>query len=70
MDLVSLALVASKNEARRLIQQGGARVDGEAVREDVTVSVDGEVRISAGRKKHGLLVPDCPQDVIGEDENE
>ena len=29
--LVGLGLVASKNEARRLIAQGGARVDGEAV---------------------------------------
>ena len=33
--LVGLGLVASKNEARRLIAQGGARVDGEAATEDV-----------------------------------
>ena len=55
--LVGLGLVASKNEARRLIQQGGARVDGEAVTEDGPVAVTGEVRISAGKKKHGLLTP-------------
>jgi tyrosyl-tRNA synthetase len=55
--LVGLGLVASKNEARRLIQQGGARVDGEAVSEDMIVAVSGEVRISAGKKKHGLLTP-------------
>jgi tyrosyl-tRNA synthetase len=55
--LVGLGLCASKNEARRLIQQGGARVDGEAVGEDGPVAVKGEVRISAGKKKHGLLVP-------------
>jgi tyrosyl-tRNA synthetase len=54
--LVGLGLVASKNEARRLIQQGGARVNGEAVTEDGPVAVTGEVRISAGKKKHGLLV--------------
>jgi tyrosyl-tRNA synthetase len=55
--LVGLGLVASKNEARRLIAQGGARVDGEAVGEDKSIAVSGEVRISAGRKKHGLLTP-------------
>jgi len=53
--LVGLGLVASKNEARRLIAQGGARVDGEAAGEDVTIKVGGDVRISAGKKKHGLL---------------
>jgi tyrosyl-tRNA synthetase len=55
--LVRLGLVASKNEARRLIQQGGARVNGEQVREDLTIQPSGEVRLSAGKKKHGLLVP-------------
>ena len=44
-------------EARRLIQQGGARVNGEAATEDGPVAVSGEVRISAGKKKHGLLIP-------------
>ncbi len=53
--LVGLGLVASKNEARRLIAQGGARVDGEGVAEDRPIAVSGEVRISAGKKKHGLL---------------
>ena len=53
--LVGLGLVASKNEARRLIAQGGARVDGEVASEDVSIPVTGEVRISAGKKKHGLL---------------
>jgi tyrosyl-tRNA synthetase len=55
--LVGLGLVASKNEARRLIQQGGAKVDGEKVDEDRVVTVSGEVRLSAGKKKHGLLIP-------------
>ena len=54
--LVSLGLTASKKEARRLIAQGGARVDGEAVTdEQAVVSVSGQVRLSAGKKKHGLL---------------
>jgi tyrosyl-tRNA synthetase len=55
--LVGLGLAASKNEARRLIAQGGARVEGEAVREDRTIAVTADVRISAGKKKHGLLSP-------------
>jgi tyrosyl-tRNA synthetase len=53
--LIGLGLVGSKNEARRLIAQGGARIDGEAAIEDVPIRVTGDVRISAGRKKHGLL---------------
>ncbi|HEV2865505.1 MAG TPA: tyrosine--tRNA ligase [Allosphingosinicella sp.] len=55
--LTGLGLAVSKNEARRLIAQGGARVDGEPVREDRTIVVACDVRISAGKKKHGLLVP-------------
>jgi tyrosyl-tRNA synthetase len=55
--LVGLGLVASKKEARRLIEQGGAKVDGEKVDDDHTIAVFGEVRISAGKKKHGILVP-------------
>ncbi len=55
--LIGLGLVASKNEARRLIAQGGARVDGGAVTRDEPIFVTGEVRISAGKKKHGLLAP-------------
>ncbi len=53
--LVGLNLVASKNEARRLIAQGGARIDGEAAGDDVSIAVAGDVRISAGKKKHGIL---------------
>jgi tyrosyl-tRNA synthetase len=55
--LTGLGLCSSKNEARRLIAQGGARVDGEATGEDVTIAVTADVRISAGKKKHGLLTP-------------
>jgi len=54
--LVGLGLCASKNEARRLIRQGGAKVDGAKVDEDRQLAVAREVRISAGKKKHGLLV--------------
>ncbi|MFD1611829.1 tyrosine--tRNA ligase [Sphingomonas tabacisoli] len=55
--LVNLGLAASKNEARRLIKQGGARVDGEKVEDEgLSVSIgDAPVRVSAGKKNHGLL---------------
>jgi tyrosyl-tRNA synthetase len=55
--LVGLGLTASKGEARRLIAGGGARIDGIKAEDDVTIEVAGDVRISAGRKKHGLLIP-------------
>ncbi|MGQ0559239.1 MAG: tyrosine--tRNA ligase [Sphingosinicella sp.] len=55
--LAGLALVGSKKEARRLIAQGGARVDGERADEDFMIKISLPVRVSAGRKKHGLLVP-------------
>jgi tyrosyl-tRNA synthetase len=56
--LVALGLVASKGEARRLIKGGGARIDGERVSDEAAVvSVgDAPVRLSAGRKQHGVLV--------------
>ncbi|HYZ47400.1 MAG TPA: tyrosine--tRNA ligase, partial [Sphingomonas sp.] len=55
--LVALGLAASKNEARRLIKQGGARVDGEKIDDEAADVVlgDAPVRISAGKKNHGLL---------------
>ncbi|TZG25155.1 tyrosine--tRNA ligase [Sphingomonas montanisoli] len=55
--LVNLGLVASKGEAKRLIKGGGARVDGEKVSDEnavVTVVGDG-VKLSAGKKAHGVL---------------
>ena len=58
--LVGLGLAASKAEARRLIAQGGARVDGEPVG-DVEAMVElGPVprRLSAGRKRHGIVQRD------------
>ncbi|MDB5722033.1 MAG: tyrosine--tRNA ligase, partial [Alphaproteobacteria bacterium] len=55
--LVGLGLVASKKEARRLIEQGGAKVDGVTVQDDRAIAVSGEVRVSAGKKKHGIILP-------------
>ncbi len=55
--LVGLGLVASKGEARRLIKGGGARVDGEKISDEMhLVRIGNEpVRVSAGKKLHGLL---------------
>jgi tyrosyl-tRNA synthetase len=55
--LVGLGLAASKGEARRLIKGGGARIDGEKVADDAAVVNVGDapVRISAGKKLHGVL---------------
>jgi tyrosyl-tRNA synthetase len=53
--LVGLGLCTSKGEARRLIAGGGARINGIKADEDVAITIVDDVRISAGRKKHGLL---------------
>src|SRR3546814_394516 len=55
--LVALGFAASKGEARRLIKGGGARLDGEKVADEAAVIRLGDqpVRLSAGKKHHGLL---------------
>ncbi len=56
--LMALGFCASKGEARRLIKGGGARVEGEKIEDEAaTITVAGEVRLSAGKKLHGLLTP-------------
>lgn len=57
--LVGLGFAASNGEAKRLVKGGGARVDGEKITLDspnIMVS-DADIRISAGKKKHGILKP-------------
>jgi tyrosyl-tRNA synthetase len=55
--LVALNFVASKKEARRMIQGGGARVaDASITDENAMIPAQAEpVKISAGKKKHGLI---------------
>jgi len=56
--MVRLGLVGSKNEARRLIAQGGARVDGAAITDEAhVIAVTDQVKLSAGKKRHGVLTP-------------
>ena len=56
--LVGLALVGSKGEAKRLIKGGGARVDGKQITDEahVLIIMGQSVRVSAGKKAHGLLI--------------
>ena len=57
--LVALGFAKSKGEARRLVAGGGAKVDGVRVDDDtLSIPVAGEaVRLSSGKKNHGLLIP-------------
>ncbi|WP_373491472.1 tyrosine--tRNA ligase [Parasphingorhabdus sp.] len=55
--LVAIGFCASKGEAKRLVAGGGARIDDDAV-SDAGAMIDlpdGDRKISAGKKKHGLL---------------
>ena len=56
--LIGLALVGSKGEAKRLIKGGGARVDGKQITDEahVLIIMGQSVRVSAGKKAHGLLI--------------
>ncbi|MFZ5744194.1 MAG: tyrosine--tRNA ligase [Pseudomonadota bacterium] len=56
--LVAIGFAASRGEAKRLIAGGGARIDGDSVTDESHHIAGGaEVRISAGKKKHGVLRP-------------
>ena len=57
---IEAGLGASKGEVRRLIKQGGAKLNGQKISaEDLTVTVDdladGQVKLSAGKKRHALV---------------
>lgn len=53
--LIGLGFAASKNEARKLVAQGGARIDGVAAASDAALVTPGQ-KVSAGKKRHGLVV--------------
>jgi tyrosyl-tRNA synthetase len=57
--LVGIGFAASRGEAKRLIAGGGARVDGATISDEAYHIAGGtaELRISAGKKKHGILRP-------------
>lgn len=56
--LLALGFATSRGEAKRLIAGGGARLDGEPLRDEAAViTVAQERRLSSGKKKHGILKP-------------
>jgi tyrosyl-tRNA synthetase len=56
--MVDVGLANSKSEARRLIQQGGVRLDGERV-EDVNYmfTIERETILQVGKRKFRRLIP-------------
>ena len=58
---IKAGLAASKGEARKLVQGGGARVNDEKVDDpaltvnDEALSADGYIKLSAGKKRHALI---------------
>ena len=56
--LVGIGFAASRGEAKRLIAGGGARLDGNAITDETAHITGGiEQRLSAGKKKHGIVRP-------------
>lgn len=56
--IISLKLACTNNEARRLIQQGGFRVNGKVITVEFNGSVhDLDVPIKDGDIVHGMSVP-------------
>jgi tyrosyl-tRNA synthetase len=59
--LARTGLAASKGEARRLIKQGGARINDRAIQADTEavgigeIGPEGTVKLSAGKKRHALV---------------
>lgn len=56
-------LASSKGEARRLVKQGGAKIndekisDGEAIISTDYINAEGTIKLSSGKKKHILIKP-------------
>ncbi|HTC52069.1 MAG TPA: tyrosine--tRNA ligase [Steroidobacteraceae bacterium] len=58
---VALGMAGSKGEARRLVEQGGVRLNDQPVRAitasvtDADLGADGTARLAVGKKRHGLI---------------
>ena len=57
---LQIGFVASKGEARRLIKQSGLKLNDKVITDEnyqITTAdlVDGQVKLSQGKKKHGLI---------------
>ncbi len=49
--LVTSGLVAGKNEARRLVEQGGVKIDGGKVAPNTTITLSCDIVVQAGKRK-------------------
>ncbi len=55
--LTEAGLVASNGEARRLIQQGGVKLDGEKIADpDLEIAATGEVVLQAGKRRFARVI--------------
>ncbi len=55
--LVGLGFCASRGEAKRKIAEGAVKVDDSIISAaDAVVTVSGDIKVSLGKKRHGLLV--------------
>ena len=58
--LRAAGFASSNNEARRLVQQGGVRIDGERIENaEAELSFDAPVVLQAGRRRFARTVPDA-----------
>jgi tyrosyl-tRNA synthetase len=59
--MVALGLASSKSEARRLVEQGGVKLNDQLVRSptvniaDSDLDAEGVARLTVGKKRHGLI---------------
>lgn len=54
--LIDSAMVSSKNEARRLIEQGGIKINSEKISSDAEVEIKNGMIIQAGKRKFRKIV--------------
>ena len=57
---LELGFIASKGEGHRLIKQGGLKVNDKVVSDEnykfsAADLIDGQIKLSQGKKKHGLI---------------
>lgn len=54
--LIESSMVSSKNEARRLIEQGGVKINAEKVNADEEIEIKNEIIMQAGKRKFRKIV--------------
>ncbi len=62
--LVNSGLVGTKNEARRLIEQGGVKMDGERLSQDKLLTIKKECVLQAGKKKYMKVFHNSLSDIF------